>query len=125
MYMMVKHIHLTAVALSILFFIVRFFWSLRQSPMMEKKWVKITPHIVDTVLLASAIGLCFILSQYPFVNPWLTDKVIGVVLYIVVGLYALKLARTTMTKWVGFAGALAWIAFIGKVAVTKQPLLFG
>lgn len=90
MYMMAKHLHLTAVGLSILFFIFRFIWSQFDSTALNKKWVKILPHIIDTILLASAIWLCFILSQYPIVNAWLTYKVIGVIGYIVLGLIALK-----------------------------------
>lgn len=124
MYMFVKHLHLTAVALSLSLFLVRFVWLMKASPSLQKKWVKVVPHVVDTVLLASAIGLCFILSQYPLVNDWLTAKVLGVAFYILMGLYTLKLAKTKMTQWIGFAGAFAWVVFTLKVAVTKQPLLF-
>ena len=122
MYMMAKHLHLTAVGLSILLFVFRFIWSQFDASVLSKKWVKILPHIVDTVLLASAIWLCVILSQYPFVNAWLTFKVVGVVLYIVFGLFALKKAKTTMGKWSFFVAALAVLMATAMVAVTKQPL---
>ena len=122
MYMMAKHLHLTAVGLSILFFVFRFIWSQFDATALSKKWVKILPHIIDTVLLASAIWLCFILSQYPFVNAWLTFKVIGVVLYIVFGLFALKKAKTKLSKWGFFVAALAVLMATAMVAVTKQPL---
>ena len=122
MYMMAKHLHLTAVGLSILFFVFRFIWSQFDATALNKKWVKILPHIIDTVLLASAIWLCFILSQYPFVNAWLTFKVIGVVLYIVFGLFALKKAKTTLSKWGFFVAALLVLMATAMVAVTKQPL---
>ncbi|AFT77968.1 Invasion gene expression up-regulator SirB [Alteromonas macleodii str. 'Black Sea 11'] len=122
MYMMAKHLHMTAVGLSILLFVFRFIWSQFDASVLSKKWVKILPHIVDTVLLASAIWLCVILSQYPFVNAWLTFKVVGVVLYIVFGLFALKKAKTTMGKWSFFVAALAVLMATAMVAVTKQPL---
>ena len=122
MYMMAKHLHMTAVGLSILLFVFRFIWSQFDASVLSKKWVKIFPHIVDTVLLASAIWLCVILSQYPFVNAWLTFKVVGVVLYIVFGLFALKKAKTTMGKWSFFVAALAVLMATAMVAVTKQPL---
>ena len=122
MYMMAKHLHLTAVGLSILFFVFRFIWSQFDATALSKKWVKILPHIIDTVLLASAIWLCFILSQYPFVNAWLTFKVIGVVLYIVFGLFALKKAKTKLSKWGFFVAALVVLMATAMVAVTKQPL---
>lgn len=122
MYMMAKHLHLTAVGLSILFFVFRFIWSQFDATALNKKWVKILPHIIDTVLLASAIWLCFILSQYPFVNAWLTFKVLGVVLYIVFGLFALKKAKTRLSKWGFFVAALVVLMATAMVAVTKQPL---
>ena len=122
MYMMAKHLHMTAVGLSILLFVFRFIWSQFDASVLSKKWVKILPHTVDTVLLASAIWLCVILSQYPFVNAWLTFKVVGVVLYIVFGLFALKKAKTTMGKWSFFVAALAVLMATAMVAVTKQPL---
>jgi len=122
MYMMAKHLHLTAVALSILFFIFRFIWSQLDASALSKKWVKILPHIIDTVLLASAVWLCVILSQYPFANAWLTFKLVGVVLYIVFGLFALKKAKTTLSKWAFFIAAIAVLMATAMVAVTKQPL---
>ncbi len=122
MYMMAKHLHLTAVALSILFFVFRFIWSQFDAQALSKKWVKILPHVIDTILLASAIWLCVILSQYPFANAWLTFKLIGVVLYIVFGLFALKKAKSTVGRWAFFVAALAVLMATAMVAVTKQPL---
>tara|TARA_Y100000296_G_scaffold61043_1_gene70773 strand:+ start:1649 stop:2020 length:372 start_codon:yes stop_codon:yes gene_type:complete len=122
MYMMAKHLHLTAVALSILFFVFRFIWSQFDETVLAKKWVKILPHIIDTVLLASAIWLCFILSQYPLVNAWLTFKVLGVVLYIAFGLFALKKAKTKIGRWTHFVAAIVVLMATAMVAVTKQPL---
>lgn len=122
MYMMAKHLHLTAVGLSILFFVFRFMWSQFDANALSKKWVKILPHVIDTVLLASAIWLCVILSQYPLVNAWLTFKVIGVVLYIVLGLFALKKAKTMLGRWSFFVAALVVLMATAMVAVTKQPL---
>ncbi|RDV27571.1 invasion protein [Alteromonas aestuariivivens] len=124
MYLMAKHIHLSAVALSIFLFVGRFLWSRFNASVLQKKWLKITPHIIDTVLLASALWLCFILSQYPFVNGWLTLKLFGVLAYILMGLIALKWARTSAVQWLGFVGALAFLAMTAHVAVTKQPLFF-
>ncbi len=124
MYLMVKHIHMTAIAVSFLLLALRFFWVMSNSGMMSKKWVKVVPHVVDTVLLASAITLCVILSQYPLYQGWLTEKVIGLIAYIILGLFALKLGKNKMIKSVAFVGAVAIFAMIGKIAVTKQPFIF-
>lgn len=124
MYMMAKHLHLTAVALSIILFILRFVWSQFNPDFLQKKWVKIVPHVIDTVLLGSALWLCTIISQYPFVDGWVTFKVIGVLAYIIMGMLALKWGRTVTMKWVGFIGALAWLAVTAKIAITKQVFFF-
>ncbi|WP_408609404.1 SirB2 family protein [Alteromonas pelagimontana] len=122
--MMAKHLHLTAVGLSIFLFVLRFMWAQFNPAILQKKWAKVVPHIIDTVLLASAIWLCFLLSQYPLVTGWLTFKLIGVVLYIVLGLFALKKAKTAQGRWLCFIAALVVLASTAHVAFTKQPLFF-
>ncbi len=124
MYAAVKHIHLTAIALSILLFVIRFIWSQFNPAFLQKKWVKIVPHIIDTVLLLSALWLCVIISQYPFVNDWLTFKVVGLVAYILLGMFALKWGRSAPMRWIGFIGAIIWLVLIANVAITKQPMFF-
>ncbi len=119
MYMMAKHLHMTAVGISVLLFVFRFIYGQMNPSFLQKKWVKVVPHIIDTVLLGSAIWLCVILSQYPIVNGWLTAKVIGVIGYILFGLLALK-SETPVKKWGGFAGALIVLGVTAKVAITKQ-----
>ena len=124
MYEAVKHIHLTAIALSVVLFLLRFVLSAMQSPMLQKKWLKILPHIVDTFLLASAVTLCVLLKQYPFVDAWVTEKLLALVMYIFMVTLALKLGRNGFMRGIGLVGALSWIAYAGMVAVSKQPILF-
>ncbi len=124
MYMMAKHLHLTAVALSVLLFILRFILLQASPRVLEQKWAKVLPHVIDTVLLASALWLCSILSQWPFINDWLTFKVIGLVIYILMGMFALKWGRSAPLRWIGFIGALTWIVLIARVAFTKQAIIF-
>ena len=89
--------------------------------MLQKKWVKVVPHVVDTVLLSSAAVLCVLIAQYPFVHGWITEKFIAVVMYILMGLIALKLGKTKRVQWIAFVGAIFWLMLIGKLAVLKQP----
>ena len=124
MYAAVKHIHLMAIALSVLFFLLRFLWTIRGSKMLHKKWVKVLPHIVDTLLLLSAATLCILLSQYPFVTPWVTEKLLGLLMYLFMVTLALKIAKTGFMRAVGLVGALSWLAFTALVAISKQPILF-
>ena len=124
MYEMTKHLHMTAMLLSVLLFLGRFILTLQQSPMLNKKWLKIVPHVVDTLWLLSAIALCAMIGQYPFVDGWVTEKLLAFLLYVLMVTIALKLAKTNLMRFVGLLGALSWLAYAGMVAVTKQAYLF-
>lgn len=121
MYLMTKHIHMLCVVLSFSLFILRFYWLQRQSPLLNKKLVKILPHVIDTVLLASAVVLCVMLAQYPLVDGWLTQKLLAVIAYIVLGFYTFKKAANTIQRFGGLAGAILCIAIAGHTAVSKTP----
>ena len=90
------------------------------SPMLAHRWVRVAPHVVDTVLLASAIALAVMVGQYPLVDDWLTAKVLGLVVYIVLGMIALKRGRTRAARITAFCSALLVFAYIVAVAVTKS-----
>jgi uncharacterized membrane protein SirB2 len=98
---------------------LRGFWVFRDSPMMNKKWVKILPHINDTVLLISAILLAVSIQQYPFVNGWLTAKLMALFFYIGFGMLALKRAKEMKNKVVFFILALLTFSYIVGVALTR------
>lgn len=124
MYMALKHSHLLFIALSVTFLAVRFLLSLKSPTLLQNKFFKIAPHVVDSFLLLTAIGLMLTIQQYPFQTPWLTEKLVGLFAYIALAVVALK-GRTLLLRWLGFLGALGWLALVGKVAITKTPLLFG
>jgi len=120
-YPLLKQIHLLTVALTLALFLLRGWWMLRDSPRLHQRWVRIVPHVNDTVLLASALGLMVIVHQYPFVHDWLTAKVVALVVYIVLGSIALKRGRTKRTRTIAFIGALAAFAYIVASALTRSP----
>jgi uncharacterized membrane protein SirB2 len=116
-----KHFHVTCVVLSGLGFVVRGFWMLRDSPMLQVRWVKVAPHVIDTLLLGSAISMAVISAQYPFVLDWLTAKLGGLLVYILCGTMALKRGRTKGQRAVYFAVAMLAFAYIVSVALTRSP----
>lgn len=122
-YLTLKHFHMAFAAFSGAFFLVRGAWSLLGSGMLARRWVRTLPHLVDSLLLASAIGLAAWSAQYPFDRPWLTAKVVALVAYILLGMLALK-GRTRAQRIAGYLGALATFGYIAAVAVTKDPLFF-
>ena len=121
-YPLIKHLHLTSVTLSILFFMVRGAGMMVDAEWLQKKLVRVLPHIIDTILLASAIALTIILSQYPFVEDWLTAKVIGLFLYIGFGTIALKRGKTKTIRITAFMLALCSVAYILSVAITHNAV---
>lgn len=124
MYSALKHLHLTTIVLTFCLFMLRGVWMLTDSPRLQQRWVRIAPHLIDTVLLTSAIGLTVILSQYPLVNSWLTAKVLGLILYIILGSIALKYGTTKPIRVAAWFAALAVFGYIVSVALTRNPLGF-
>ncbi|MCE9788868.1 SirB2 family protein [Shewanella chilikensis] len=125
LYPAVKHLHLTLIAVSVLLFIVRFVLKLRQSAIMDKKLLKVGPHVIDTFLLLSGLILCFMIKQYPFVDPWMTEKIGAVVAYILLGVMALKSNRNLIFRVFAFLGALGWVVYAAKLAHFKQAVILG
>ncbi|HMY91216.1 MAG TPA: SirB2 family protein, partial [Nitrosomonas sp.] len=88
------------------------------------RWVKILPHVNDTVLLLSAIMLAITIQQNPLENSWLTAKVIGLLTYILLGMVALRFGKTRRTKITAWIMALMVFGYIVLVALTKNPTIF-
>ncbi len=121
-YLFAKGLHLSCVVLSLTGFAARGGLMLSDSSVLQNRFVRIAPHVVDTLLLASALWLCWLLGQYPFVQPWLTAKVIGLLFYIGLGAIALKRGRSKAVRITAFVGALAAAFYIVSVALSKDPL---
>ena len=124
MILLLKHLHVACVVLSISGFLVRGVWMMQESPWLQKKWVRVAPHIIDTILLVSAILLAIQIQQYPFVQNWLTAKVLALIAYIVVGAVGLKYGRTKKIRIAAWLVAIAIFLYIVLVALTHQVLPF-
>ncbi len=124
-YLAIKHLHISCVTLSISLFFLRGVWVLRDSPVMQQRWVKIVPHLIDTALLSSALTLAWVSQQWPFEQPWLTAKVVGLLLYVILGSIALKRGKTKAAKATAWVMALATFGYIVAVALMRsvQPWL--
>ena len=120
-YLIFKHLHMTAVALSGLLFMIRGLWLLQGSTQLQAKWVKITPHVVDTLLLVSAIAMLLVSQQFPV---WVHVKITLLVVYIGLGLMAFKKAKTQGQKLTFLLAAVAVYVFLISVALTKSPAGF-
>ena len=121
-YLFLKYVHVSCVILSGCGFVLRGVWMLADSPLLRQRWVRVFPHVFDTALLASAIALAIISSQYPLAQSWLTAKVIGLIAYILCGAIALKRGKTKTVRAVFFVVALLIFAYIVLVALNRSPL---
>jgi uncharacterized membrane protein SirB2 len=117
---LIKSIHIACVALSYSLFFLRGIWMLRNSPVMRQRWVRIAPHTVDTVLLASAIALAWQLGISPLTHPWLAAKIVALLAYIAIGSIALKRGKTKRIRLVAWLAAQAVFFYIVSVAVTQN-----
>jgi uncharacterized membrane protein SirB2 len=120
-YPAVKHVHMGAAALSIALFVVRGLWMMRAPARLATPWVRVVPHVIDTVLLASALALAWMIG-FAANASWLGAKIVALVAYIGFGTFALKRGPTRATRVAAFVAALATFAYIVSVAFTKSPL---
>ena len=119
-YPLLKHLHVTCVVLSISGFLLRGVLMLADSPLRHARWLRIVPHVNDALLLAAALALTVVIDHYPFVDAWLTAKVFGLLLYIVLGSLALKAGRTRTVRTAAWFAALAVFGYVASVALTKD-----
>lgn len=123
-YALVKLVHQSAVALSLTGFFVRGAASLAGASWVQGRAAKTLPHLVDSVLLLSALTLAWMLRLDPGHAPWLLAKIIGLVVYVGLGVVALRPGRPRAVRAAAWVGALATALWIVSVAITKDPLGF-
>ncbi|MDP2144554.1 MAG: SirB2 family protein [Gallionella sp.] len=123
-YTLLKHLHISCAAASYALFLLRGIWMLRDSHVMRQRWVKIVPHTIDTMLLASAIALAYTIGQYPLAENWLTAKVAALLLYIALGFVALKYGRSKIIRLAAWLAAQTVFGYIVLVALHHDPLPF-
>ena len=114
---MIKTLHFTLAFLTVAGFIIRAGWSYAGSDLLQQKWVRIAPHVVDTLLLTLGIVLAFGLAAGPW-QAWLGAKLLALLAYI--GFGVLTLRGTGLAKHVGVVGALLSVTYIFWVAFSRQ-----
>lgn len=124
LYETIKIIHISTALLSLCGFIIRGIWMMQSSPRLQNTWVKVIPHINDTVLLVSAIVLVAVSLQYPISTAWINSKLIALLIYIILGTIALKRGKTMAIRVIAWGSAILVFMFILGVANTKNPLIF-
>jgi len=116
-----KQLHVSCAALSFTGFFVRGLWMSQQSPRLQQRWVKTLPHIIDGLLLGSAIALAFGYQLSPLQQPWLACKIAALLLYIGLGMIALRVGRSLQSRALAWVLAMMTFVHIVGAAITKSP----
>ena len=116
LYTLFKSAHVTCAFASYLLFVTRGVWIFRNPDRSKPVWVGVLPHFVDSLLLASAIGLVVVTRQYPGDWLWLDVKIACLLLYIGLGMAAFRFCRSQRSKitaWILAAVATSiFVAFV-------------
>jgi len=122
-YISLKYLHVGCVIVSGAGFFLRGLCRLFAPQLLKPRWLRVVPHVVDTLLLSSAVAMAVISTQYPFAQAWLTAKVVGLLVYIGCGMVALgRGTRTPAWRAFFFIAALLAYAYIVSAALTRSPL---
>lgn len=128
MFAVFKHIHVLMAVLSVLFLILRFAYGIRDTGHLNKRWLKVIPHIIDGLLVLSIIGMLVSVGVSVFPSAWLSEKFTMFILYIVFSVLMVLSLRGRLSAGLRIPAfvlaLLSWLWLI-KVAVTKMPMLFG
>ncbi len=116
---MLKSFHMTLAYLTTIGFVVRGLWSILDSPMRHERWVRVVPHVIDTLLLTLGVVLAFRIGA-TLTDAWLAAKMMGLAGYIGFGVLAMR-ASDRRLKILGFAAALGCVAYLFAVAFTRSP----
>lgn len=121
---LLKQLHLATIVLTLALFMLRGVWMMRQSPRLQARWVRSVPHVNDTLLLASGLGLAALTGQYPLLHGWLTAKFFALIAYIILGTIALRRGKTRRQRIAAWVAALTMFAYMVAVARARTPWPF-
>ena len=121
-YPAIRHVHILAVILSGSLFALRGIGMLMQSRWHQAPGVRYLSYSIDTVLLTAAMLLVVILPAAMFANHWLSVKLVLIVVYVVLGVFALRRGRTTRIRTACYFAALLAFAAIVGIARAHHPL---
>ncbi len=115
-------LHVGSIGLSFSLFFLRGLWMWQGTLAQRGRWVRIAPHVVDTLLLLSAITMVVMLSLPVLDTPWLLAKIAALLLYIVLGSVALRRGKTQRVRTMAWLAALLVFVYIVGAAVRHSPL---
>ena len=116
---MIKSLHLFIIITSLVSFSGRFALSFLKPELLQHKFLKIAPHIIDSILLITGITLVFQGGWLEGAFGWIGSKLVLLVGYIIFGAIAMRSTDTTK-RWGAFIAALLCFVGIFVIAITKN-----
>lgn len=120
----IKHAHIGLALLSGAVFAIRGLAAIAGMRWPHHAAVRITSYVIDTGLLTAALILLTILPGAFFANGWLTAKLVLLVIYVVLGVFAMRRGRTRRARISCYLGALATFGMVYTIARAHHPLGF-
>jgi len=117
-----KCIHVSCALLSVSGFALRGYWRLVGHPAARHRLTRVLPHVIDTLLLASAVGMLVLWGVSPFAFAWLTAKLAALLLYIGLGMVVMRCANSQALRLTAYVAALAVAIYMISVACSKSAL---
>ncbi|MEP4145877.1 MAG: SirB2 family protein [Halioglobus sp.] len=121
LFSILKTIHVTCALLSICGFALRGYWVLCNDGRRDHKLVRVLPHLIDTLLLLSAVAMLFTWGTSPFELPWVTAKILALLAYIGLGMVVMRFANSKAMRITAYVAALVVAAYIVSVALSHSP----
>ncbi len=121
-YAVLRGVHIGTVHATLILFLLRAYWMSTDSPRLRDRWVRVVPHVNDSLLLFTAVAMLAVGGLNPLEQPWLLAKIVGLLAYIGLGTIALKRGRTKAVRIQALVAALGVFTYIVAVAVTKQVI---
>jgi len=118
---MIKTIHFFFIISSFISFVSRMGISVLKPTLLQFKFFKITPHVIDTGLLLSGITLIFQGNWLEGEFSWILSKFVLLLVYIIFGIMAMRCKGKK--RWVAFIAAIASFIGIFVIAITKNGFI--
>lgn len=119
-YLTFKLLHVVFAAATLSGFLLRGYWMIVESDLLDRRTSRIAPHVIDTLFLATGIGMLLTTSLNPFTASWMIAKFAGLVLYVLLGTLAIKRGSNRVIRMGAFIAALGAFAYIVGVGLTRS-----
>jgi uncharacterized membrane protein SirB2 len=120
-YLFLKYLHVICVAASFALFFVRGLWITRAYPPAQETWVRTLPHVVDGLLILSALGMVATASRFDW-GLWMQVKLGLIVMYFALAVMVFRASTRRGFKIAAWAGGLGLFLYVTTVAVLQHPM---